>query len=63
MIVLAKELGITVEERSVDRTDLYLCVEAFLAAPFGDHTVVSVDKYVVGNGAGGAMTEKLHQDI
>ena len=63
VIVLAKELGITVEERSVDRTELYMCDEAFLCGSAMEITpVVSVDKYVVGNGEGGAMTEKLHQE-
>lgn len=63
VILLAKDWGIEVEERSVDRTELYMCDEAFLCGSAMEITpVVSVDKYAIGNGATGYMTERLHQE-
>ena len=54
------ELGVAVEEREVDRTELYHADEVFLC---GTHTevlpVVSVDRYPVGSGAVGTLTATL----
>jgi branched-chain amino acid aminotransferase len=54
------ELGAAVEERDVDRTELYHADEIFLC---GTHTevlpVLSVDRYPVGSGAVGRITEAL----
>ena len=56
------ELGLTVEERSVDRTELYLCDEAFLCGSAMEITpVYSVDRYTVGAGACGEITHRIHQ--
>lgn len=63
VIVLARELGIEVAERTVDRTELYLCDEAFLCGSAMEiRPVVSVDKYKVGNGSAGAVTEILRAE-
>lgn len=62
IIILAKEMGITVEERSVDRTELYLCDEAFLCGSAMEITPVnSVDKYMIHDGVQGDMTRELHE--
>lgn len=60
---IAKEiLGLNVVERSIDRTELYVCDEAFLCGSAMEITpVISVDKYVVGNGGAGEITDKLHK--
>ena len=46
VIKIAKDLGIAVQERSVDRTELYTCDEAFLCGSAMAITpVLSIDKY------------------
>ena len=48
IICLAKEMGIQVIERSIDRTELYTCDEAFLCGSAMELTpIVSVDGYPV----------------
>lgn len=62
IIKLAKIDGIPVIERSVDRTELYTCDEAFLCGSAMEVTpVLSVDKYIVGNGEAGEITARLHK--
>ena len=62
VIELAKRLGIPVCERSIDRTELYTCDEAFLCGSAMELTaVLSVDRYTVGSGENGVITEKLHR--
>lgn len=62
VIELAKRMNIPVCERSIDRTELYTCDEAFLCGSAMELTaVLSVDRYTVGNGENGAITEKLHR--
>lgn len=62
IIKLAKDAGIPVEERTVDRTELYTCDEAFLCGSAMEVTpVLSIDKYVVGNGEAGKITVELHK--
>lgn len=62
LIKLAERAGIKVLERSIDRTELYTCDEAFLCGSAMEVTpVLSVDKYVVGNGETGRITALLHK--
>lgn len=62
VIRLAEAKGVRVVERSVDRTELYACDEAFLCGSAMEITpVLSVDRYVVGNGSGGRITTGLHR--
>ena len=62
VIQLAKMLGIPVQERTVDRTELYACEEAFLCGSAMEITpVLSVDRYTVGDGTAGEMTRRLHK--
>ncbi len=55
-------LGLKVTERSVDRTELYTCDEAFLCGSAMEITpVISVDGYTVANGETGKLTGSLHK--
>ncbi len=61
VITLAREeLGLEVVERAVDRTELYLADEVFTCGTAAEITpVVSVDKYPVGDGEIGPVTQRL----
>lgn len=60
IIELARTLDMPVEERSIDRTELYKSDEAFLCGTSARITpVLSIDKRPVGNGKVGAITHKL----
>ena len=63
VIKIAKSiLNVEVVERSIDRTELYTCDEAFLCGSAMEVTpVISVDKYVVGSGEVGTITDKIHK--
>ena len=59
---IAKHNGISVCERSIDRTELYTCDEAFLCGSAMEITpIFSIDRYEIGNGNIGSLTKKLHQ--
>lgn len=61
IIELAKYLGINVIERTIDRTELYTCEEAFLCGSSMEVTpVISIDKYEITKGAG-YITDKIHK--
>ena len=60
IIDLAGELGLTVEARSVDRTELYTADEMFFAGSAAEVLpVISVDGLGVGNGKPGPATQAL----
>lgn len=60
LIVLAREAGLTVVERPVDRTELYLADEVFLCGSAAEISpIVSVDGYVLGNSLPGPVTVNL----
>lgn len=62
IIKLANIVGVPVVERTVDRTELYTCDEAFLCGSAMEVTpVLSIDKYVIGSGEAGKITAKLHK--
>jgi branched-chain amino acid aminotransferase len=63
LIELARnELGMVVEERAVDRTELYIADEVFFCGTaFEISPVVSVDRYQVGTGEIGPITRQLEQ--
>lgn len=62
IIKLAKKSGISVVERTIDRTELYTCDEAFLCGSAMEVTpVLSVDRYLLGNGNAGLITTELHK--
>ncbi|MBO4830820.1 MAG: branched-chain amino acid transaminase [Fibrobacter sp.] len=59
IIKLAKSLGYDVEERTIDRTELYTADEAFLCGSAMELTpVLSIDRYELGYGE---ITKILHQ--
>lgn len=61
VIELANDLGIKVEERTIDRTELYTCDEAFLCGSAMEITpLLSIDKYEITDEAG-KITELLHK--
>lgn len=62
LIQIAKDiLNIKVVERSIDRTELYTCDEAFLCGSAMEITpIYSVDHYEITNEAG-SLTNKLHK--
>ncbi len=60
LLVMAKDLGIPVEERAVDRTEFYVGDEAFICGTAAEVTpVVSLDHYPIGDGTIGPITRKL----
>ncbi len=65
LLVLAREqLGMRVEERVVDRTELYVADEVFLCGTAAEISpIVSVDKYAVGDGAIGPFTRELERAV
>lgn len=62
ILTLAQRLGIEVEVRSIDRTELYVCDEAFFC---GTGVQVSwikeIDRRVIGNGKIGKITKALQE--
>ncbi len=59
IIKLAKDMGIEVVERTIDRTEIYTCDEAFLCGSAMEVTpILGVDKYILGEPV---LTEKLHK--
>ena len=55
-----KELGLTVIERSIDRTEVFICDELFLAGTAAQITVVTrVDYRAVGSGLMGPVAARL----
>lgn len=59
---IAKEdLELNIEERSIDRTELYMADEAFLCGSTMEITpIYTIDRYTVGTGEQGCITKKLH---
>ena len=61
VIQIAKLKGYEVIERTIDRTELYTCDEAFLCGSAMEITpILSVDKYPIGIGDIGVITKELH---
>lgn len=62
LIQLAREeLGFEVAERSIDRSELYLCDEAFYCGTGAQVKAIgSIDHHTIGTGSMGPMTQELH---
>lgn len=61
VIKIAKTKGLQVIERTIDRTELYTCDEAFLCGSAMEMTpILSIDKYSIGLGDVGVITKDLH---
>ena len=62
MELARRELGLTVVEREVDRTELYIADEVFMVGTAAEIlTIGSVDHYTVGDGTMGPVTKQLEQ--
>jgi branched-chain amino acid aminotransferase len=58
----AAELGLEVIERDIDRTELYVCDEAFFCGSGHEVSPInSIDHYDVGSGQPGPITRRLQQ--
>ena len=63
ILQIAQELSLIVEERIVDRTELYLAEELFLVGTAVEILpIVQVDEYKIGDGKAGKVTLKLLQE-
>ena len=61
IIKIARDKGYPVVERTIDRTELYTCEEAFLCGSAMEITpVLSIDRSVIGAGDTGRITKELH---
>lgn len=64
IIQIAREFGMEVEERTVDRTELYTADEVFLSGTAAEITpIVEVDRYPVGTGEIGEWTARFDQKL
>ena len=55
-----KELGLAVMERSIDRTEVYICEEMFMTGTAAQIVAVTkVDHHPVGSGVMGPITARL----
>ena len=62
VLKLAEAEGIKTMERTIDRTELYTCEEAFLCGSAMEITpVISIDRHTVGTGETGRIMERLHR--
>lgn len=58
--IIKKELGVTVVERDVDRSEVYLCDEAFFCGSGAEVVpVLSIDHYDIGDGKVGQLTSAI----
>ena len=62
MVLAEKELGIPVVERSIDRTEVFICEELFMTGTAAQVTAITrVDHRAVGEGVMGPITSKLRE--
>jgi branched-chain amino acid aminotransferase len=62
MTLARDELGVEVVEREVDRSELYICDEAFFCGSGAEVLPISsVDHYEMGDGTPGALTKELQR--
>ena len=64
VLELASEMGIETDEREIDRSEAYVADEAFLTGSSRDvWPVASVDRYPIGDGRSGAITNRLRERL
>lgn len=64
VMVMARDMGLDVSERVVDRTELYNADEIFLCGTaFEITSLTSVDKFEIGDGEMGPVTAKLERTL
>lgn len=62
MKLAAAELGMEVVERNVNRTELYVCDEAFFCGSAVEVTpIIQMDSFKIGRGMPGRMTQEIHR--
>jgi len=62
MVLAEKELGLRVVERSIDRTEVYICEELFMTGTAAQVTAITrVDYRPVGDGKMGSITAQLRE--
>ncbi|EOS69067.1 branched-chain amino acid aminotransferase [Lachnospiraceae bacterium MD308] len=62
IVKIAKANNIRVVERTIDRTELYTCDEAFLCGSAMEITpILTIDRYKISDGKAGKITNCLHQ--
>jgi len=62
MVLAEKELGLQVVERSIDRTEVFICEELFMTGTAAQVTAITrVDYRAVGDGKMGAITAQLRE--
>lgn len=62
VIVLARELGYTVNARSIPREALYIADEVFFTGSAAEITpIAQIDRIVIGNGSCGSITKALQE--
>jgi branched-chain amino acid aminotransferase len=62
MVLAEKELGMRVVERSIDRTEVFICEELFMTGTAAQVTAITrVDYRAVGSGKMGPVTTKLRE--
>ncbi|MDM8545532.1 branched-chain amino acid transaminase [Candidatus Venteria ishoeyi] len=60
IVQLAKEMGLTVQEKHITRDEVYIADEAFFTGSAAEVTPIrELDGRVIGNGARGPITERL----
>ena len=60
LTLFPESLGVTVEQREIDRTELYVADEAFFAGTAAEVTpILSIDRRAVGEGVMGPLTAKV----
>lgn len=60
LTLFPESLGVTVEQREIDRTELYVADEAFFAGTAAEITpILSIDRRPVGEGVMGPLTAKV----
>ena len=56
------ELGITLERREIDRTELYVADEAFFCGTLAEiQPIVAVDQLPIGDGGPGSLTRRIQE--
>lgn len=62
IITIANDLGIPVEQRTIDRTELYICEEAFFCGTGAQVApITKIDHRPVGTGKAGPIANKLQE--
>jgi len=62
ILAIARDEGVPVEERAVDRTELYIADEAFISGSSARLVpIISIDKRPIGGGVPGAMVKVLSE--